>query len=213
MPPEVTSKPSSPILAQDEVIIFSGRNSAVRLLGPGLTALFWLAIGIVLLAADPICQRIVNGAGESGAWASTVKWIARTMSSSAVYFFLVLTVMGWAIVLLLVVWRMGWVVWTWLFTHNLLTNHRIEHERGFFNKKVTTLELWRVQDLECDTKFPWDFFFRTGRIKVKADVPIFSKANDYIGPIHNARSVFDQLKTARLKAGQKAGAQAMGVVG
>ena len=206
--PQSQTSPPGP---QDEVVIFSGRNSWVRLIGPTLHSLLWLCVAILLLLSRRICVHIEDHAGESGAWASVVKWITHTMAPIAGETFVVLKVVGWIVFALLFFVPLFWAVWTWAFTHNLLTTNRIEHERGFFSKTVTTLELWRVQDLEYDSKFFWDFFFRTGRIKVKADVPIFAKADDYIGPIHQARNVFDQLKKARLKAGQKAGAQAMGV--
>ena len=212
MSPENTQpqpQPSSPGPG-DEVVIFQGRNSWVRLIGLMLHCLLWLCIAILLLATHRICIHITKNAGETGPWASVVKWIAHTMAPIASQTFFGLKIIGW-VLFGVVVLRMFHVIWTWFFTHNLLTTSRIEHERGFFSKTVTTLELWRVQDMEYDSKFFWDFFFRTGRIKVKADVPIFTKADDYIGPIHQARSVFDQLKKARLKAGQKAGAQAMGV--
>jgi beta-lactamase regulating signal transducer with metallopeptidase domain len=209
-PTQPQPQPSSPGPG-DEVVIFQGRNSWVRLIGPTMHSLLWLCVAILLLASHWICVQIAPHPGETGAWASFANWIAHTMGPIASQTFFVLKIVGWVIFALLVVARMLHAIWTWAFTHNLLTTSRIEHERGFFSKTVTTLELWRVQDMEYDSKFFWDFFFRTGRIKVKADVPIFTKADDFIGPMHKARSIFDQLKKARLKAGQKAGAQAMGV--
>ena len=102
-------------------------------------------------------------------------------------------------------------VWHWLSTRYRLTTHRIEIEQGIFSKCIQNFELWRVQDINYTRSF-WEFVFHLGRIHVKA-LDAGSEDVFLIGPIPDARKVYDRLKDARLAAGQRAGAQAMGVVG
>src|SRR5271154_6403558 len=113
-------------------------------------------------------------------------------------------------------WIAGWVllpgliglfllVSVWLRTRSVrwkLTSRRIEIETGFFSKKVDTLELWRVRDVE----------FSQSIIDRMAGVSCLSiTAHDGSSPILHIRGapgnrvVYDRLMSALMQARQQSG--------
>ncbi|HEV7957977.1 MAG TPA: PH domain-containing protein [Acidimicrobiales bacterium] len=113
-------------------------------------------------------------------------------------------------------WIAGWVllpgliglfllVSVWLRTRSVrwkLTSRRIEIETGFFSKKVDTLELWRVRDVE----------FSQSLVDRMAGVSCLSiTAHDGSSPILRIRgapgnrAVYDRLMSALMQARQQRG--------
>lgn len=89
-----------------------------------------------------------------------------------------------------------------------ITNDRVEYEQGIFSKVILNVELWRVRDIFYRRNII-QAFFGLGLIDIIATDETIPQLE--IGPIRNARKIYDQLKKARLKSGRKAGAQAMGM--
>jgi uncharacterized membrane protein YdbT with pleckstrin-like domain len=113
-------------------------------------------------------------------------------------------------------WIAGWVllpvlvglvllVSVWLRTRSIrwkLTSRRIEKETGFFSKKVDTLELWRVRDVE----------FRQSIMDRMAGVScLWITAHDGNTPVLEIRgapgdrAVYDRLMSALMLARQQRG--------
>jgi uncharacterized membrane protein YdbT with pleckstrin-like domain len=113
-------------------------------------------------------------------------------------------------------WIAGWVllpilvglvllISVWLRTRSIrwkLTSRRIEIETGFFSKRVDTLELWRVRDVE----------FSQSLIDRMAGVSCLSiTAHDGSSPVLQIRgapgdrAVYDRLMTALMQARQQRG--------
>ena len=197
-------------------LIFEGRPSVLALVGPALGSMFWLIVSIVLfMAAGPLCELIAKNKTVQALSNTLTGQINLSTISLLGYTPIELLVFGFRILacffLIVALKRIFKVLWHWLSTSYRLTTHRIEIEQGIFSKSVQNFELWRVQDINYTRSF-WEFVFRLGRIHVKA---LDARSEDVflIGPIPDARKVYDRLKDARLAAGQRAGAQAMGVVG
>lgn len=113
-------------------------------------------------------------------------------------------------------WIAGWVllpilvglvllISVWLRTRSVrwkLTSRRIEIETGFFSKRVDTLELWRVRDVE----------YSQSLIDRMAGVSCLSiTAHDGSSPVLQIRgapgdrAVYDRLMTALMQARQQRG--------
>jgi uncharacterized membrane protein YdbT with pleckstrin-like domain len=110
---------------------------------------------------------------------------------------------GWVLLPILV--GLALLVSVWLRTRSIrwkLTSRRIEIETGFFSKKVDTLELWRVRDVE----------FSQSIIDRMVGVSCLSiTAHDGSSPILQIRgapgdrAVYDRLMTALMQARQQRG--------
>jgi membrane protein YdbS with pleckstrin-like domain len=213
-------------------VIFQGPASAVALIGPAFNGVVKVLIAVLLFSSERLWQR-VETAPWSGALTAqlarasvalqpaisnlvdTTAEVRKAASNSepnstvspAALIFGGLKWLGWLFILLALL-HIIKAAWMWLATRYLLTTHRIEIERGILSKHILNLELWRVKDI-CYSRSFWDFFFQVGRLRVIAADEVMPDL--HIGPIPGARSVYDQLKHARLMAGQRAGAQAMGV--
>jgi uncharacterized membrane protein YdbT with pleckstrin-like domain len=83
-----------------------------------------------------------------------------------------------------------------------LTTRRIEIETGFFTKRVDTLELWRVRDVEFRQSF-MDRMTGVSRIAVTAHDGSFP-ALDVVG-VPGDRAIYDRLMTAVMAARQLRG--------
>ena len=116
---------------------------------------------------------------------------------------------------------LGWIVmaigfgrlicggWRWLATKYLISSTRVEIEMAIFSKRIKTLELWRIKDIDYVRSF-LEFFFGVASIRIiAADARM---GTIYLGPFRNTRPIYDQLKEARRLVGRKAGAQAVGIV-
>jgi len=89
-----------------------------------------------------------------------------------------------------------------------ITNDRIEYEQGIFSRVVLNVELWRVRDIFFRRNFIQSLL-GLGVIDIIATDETIPRLE--IGPIRNAREVYNKIKKARLKSGRIAGAQAMGM--
>jgi len=96
----------------------------------------------------------------------------------------------------------------WYSEAYLLTNDRVEYERGIFSKTIVNVELWRVQDVRFHRSI-LQALLGLGVIDIIAMDETVSHLE--IGPIRNARAIYDKLKQERLRSGRLAGAQAMGM--
>jgi uncharacterized membrane protein YdbT with pleckstrin-like domain len=136
---------------------------------------------------------------QSGALQEDVIWEGRpTWKAWAVRW-----ILGWALLPGIV--GLFLLIPVWVRTRSTrwkLTSRRIEIESGFFSKRVDTLELWRVRDIE----------FRQSLIERMAGVSCLSiTAHDAALPVllvrgaPGDRSVYDRLMSALMLARQQQG--------
>ena len=194
----------------DANVYFRGPASAVCLVGPLLQLALWLVVAIVVLSAGrALEQRIRGGIDQQVAGWTEKAQIAELQTVPPVS-----RVIDWGVVILVWIIALQGVfffvrrVWRWFSTRYTLTSDRIEIERGIIGKQITNIELWRVKDLDY-ARSPLDFLLGVGRLRVAfLDGALQGQV---IGPLPNAREVYGKLKQARLEAGRKAGAQAVGL--
>jgi membrane protein YdbS with pleckstrin-like domain len=91
-----------------------------------------------------------------------------------------------------------WIIWrSMVYT---VTNARIEYEYGVFSKNVQNMDLWRVDDISFKQGF-------IGRILGIGTIVVMSSDQSdpvlRIGPLADARAVYDVLKKEQAKADRK----------
>ncbi len=131
--------------------------------------------------------------GENLIWEGRPSWRA----------FAGATILGWALSIVLV----GFVILAVLEVKKrsvawMVSSRRIEIERGFLSRRIDTLELWRIKDVEFRQNL-WERMVGASTIIVTA--------RDEVDPVVQLRgmpgdrSVFDQLSNAVLVARQQRG--------
>jgi hypothetical protein len=204
--------------ATEERIFFRGASSWVFLLGPVVRAAAWITIGLVVLWLERLIRSRINSftEGDKPGWLDSAdKSVAEhsggvTVSDALGYIGTIIFV----VLLMIAVVGLARRIWEWFSTRYTLTNERIEIERGIIAKHIENVELWRVRDINFVRKW-WHALLGVAWIQVAwVESNKEQDREDHvreIGPIHGARSVYEQLKHARLRAGRSAGAQAVGV--
>ena len=139
-----------------------------------------------MAAGEPLLQEDVIWEGRPTwrAWAG--KWIA-----------------GWALLPVLV--GAFFLLSVWIRTRSArwkLTSRRIEIESGFFTKRIDTLELWRVRDVELRQSL-FDRLVGVSSLFVTAHDP-GSPVLEVRG-VPGDRSIYDRLMTAVMQARQQRG--------
>ena len=160
----------------DTEVFFEGNVSRIALVGPTVGTIFWMIAAI-----------LIGVAGSSAAKSSAV---ARLPALLAV---------GIALVALLY-WLFKWLVFKSRIFR--VTNDRVEYEHGIFAKSVNNMDLWRVQDITFNASLV-QRMFGLGRVVILSsdkDTPIIN-----IGPVYNARQLYDKLKNAQLEADRRRG--------
>ncbi|RMD84527.1 MAG: hypothetical protein D6820_00975 [Lentisphaerae bacterium] len=82
----------------------------------------------------------------------------------------------------------------------LVDSEHIEYERGLFSKRVDNIELWRIQDLRLDQPFLQRLLGLGTVVVISTDKSFPALA---IGPIPNARTVYERLRKAAVKADEQ----------
>jgi len=195
----------------DTEVYYRGASSSVSLIGPLVRLVLWLMLAIFVAWAGRIATQALHSSVDN----RLADWLANHPSAESVRSWSASRIVGWGFTIA------GWIVvlqgllfflrrvWLWLSTSYTLTSDRLEIEQGILAKRITNVELWRVRDLDYVRNL-FEFFFGIGRLLVT-----YQDNQDrrlFIGPIPNARQIYEKIKQARLKAGRKAGAQAVGIV-
>jgi len=76
----------------------------------------------------------------------------------------------------------------------VITNDRIQFERGILSRTIKSIELWRMRDLIFH-RTTLEGLFGMGRIMIVSRDP--TAVTSVVGPIHRARDVYNKLLTAR----------------
>lgn len=147
----------------DERVYFEG---SPMLRGELMFSTFWIGLGL-LLAVAPMIYRIFKGPG------SVYWWV-----------FVVALALGGIVALipLLVVKR----------TRYRISNYRIDREVGLLSKRIETLELWHVEDIQFYQSLV-DRMLRVGTITVLSHDDTTPRLE--LKSLPNPRPLFDQLKT------------------
>jgi membrane protein YdbS with pleckstrin-like domain len=166
---------------QDEVVFYHGPVSRLALLRPGLITFVVLVAAVALPFLVPDTKVDAGGQGRPLGMFATVAALA----------------LG-AMALL-------WFVGQWMqFKSRLfrLTQERIEYETGIVTKRIENMPLWRVQDLRF-TRTLLEAPFDLGTIHVRS-----SDSSDpliTIGPLPQARQLFEKLQQAQRQADRRQG--------
>lgn len=83
-----------------------------------------------------------------------------------------------------------------------ITNDRIELEEGIFSKSIENIDMWRVQDLAFNQSLI-QRILGLGRIHILSSDK--SKPLMPVGPIYNAKDLYNKLKKAQLEADRRRG--------
>lgn len=167
--------------AGDELVFYHGPVSRLALLRPGAITLLCLVAAVVMVVLAP------EGKVEAGGQGRPLGMF--------------LTVAAVALGGLALLWFLGqWMLFkTTVFR---LTQERIEYEHGLVTKRIENMPLWRVQDLRF-TRNILEGMFDLGTIQVHS-----SDASDpkiTIGPLPQARQLFETLQKAQRQADRRQG--------
>ncbi len=173
---DATVTPPSCTTSTDPGVFFSGCISRLVLVGPTLTAMFWIAMACLLIFVggpaikNPTLAKLPLPIGIGIAVIALINCLIRWLDvMSRIYH---------------------------------VTRDRIEYEHGIFSKTVHNVDLWRVLDISFTASFI-QRLFRLGCVRVTTsdkDTPFIN-----IGPVPNARPLYDNLKKAQLTADRRRG--------
>jgi len=168
--------PQGHAVGTDTEVFFEGNISRIALIGPTIGAIFLIIVAILI--------GVAGGAATKGSEARSIPGLVAA---------------GIGLIALL------YWIFKWLDLKNKvfrITNDRIEYEHGIFAKSVQNMDLWRIQDIAFNVNF-FQRLFGLGRIIILSsdkDTPIIT-----VGPIYNARQLYDKLKKAQLEADRRRG--------
>jgi membrane protein YdbS with pleckstrin-like domain len=128
--------------------------------------MLWTLLGLALIAA-PILWRVFSSKGE---WPN---WIVTIVCFILGVLFLLIPV--------LVVKQLRYRI----------SNYRIDYEKGLLGKKIETLELWHVDDIEFEQSF-FDRVMGVGKITVFSNDKTTPKLE--LKGLPNPRPLFESLK-------------------
>lgn len=169
------SSPISPAAKLPLEQIYHGPISRIIL----IPSIGMLALGVV--AAIGILIWGPGLMGESTAGKSIVRWFALGIFLIAAGRFAV-----------------KWLIWKTRVYR--ITSERIEYESGLISKSIQNTDLWRIEDITLEQN-ALQRIFRVGRIVIVSSDKTTPRI--VIGPIHDPRAVFDQLKRHQLSADQR----------
>jgi membrane protein YdbS with pleckstrin-like domain len=160
----------------DTEVFFEGKVSRIDLVGPTVGAILGIIVAILFGVIGS------NTVGDSD--------LAK-----------ILTLFGIVVALTaLIYWFYMWLKWK--NTVYRITNDRIEKEWGILAKSITNMDLWRVQDLAFNQSLI-QRILRLGNVHILSsdkDTPVIK-----LGPVHNARDLYNKLKKAQLEADRRRG--------
>ena len=218
-----------------QIVFYHGRKSIVALLKTGLVFVVYMIVAWLIFNAQDLWPNTASGAADSNAvdansgaladvretFSSEIEKvegfiekvkseIPEEISGEKVSELLpkILYGVGWFVVVI-GVWRLVRGVWMWLATKYSITSERVEIEIGIFSKRITTIELWRIKDIDYVRSF-LEFFLGVASIRIIAVDAHMGTIR--LGPLRDTRRIYDQLKEARRLVGRRAGAQAVGIV-
>ncbi|MFC1671556.1 PH domain-containing protein [Planctomycetota bacterium] len=165
----------------DEELIYEGPVSRVILVGPVISTIFCIAIGVLVAVYS---SRLVAAVGID---ITQYKYVP--------------TLAGLAIALL-GCGRFGikWLLYRSKTFH--ITTVRIEFEEGIFTKRVENTDMWRVQDVHFERTLI-ETVLGVGRIEV--DTSENGGEVISIGPVPHARELFDKLQKVQRQADRRQG--------
>ncbi|PRQ02769.1 Bacterial membrane flanked domain protein [Enhygromyxa salina] len=143
-------------------------------------------------------QLFAGIARHSARLGGYLKWAGISVVGGAVAIginMLDLGVPGWALGLLWLIGLPGllWTYLTHISTKYKVTHRRVETEHGVLAKKVESLELWRVLDVEYSQSLV-DRIFKNGRIKLISTDQ--SNPELVLHGLPNHRQLFEELRDA-----------------
>ncbi len=160
----------------DTEVFFEGNVSCIALVGPTVCTIFWIIVAILI--------GVAGGAAAKGSEAASIPGLVAA---------------GVGIIALLY-WIFKWL--DFKSTVFRITNDRVEYEHGILAKSVHNMDLWRVQDITFNASLV-QRMFGLGRVIILSsdkDTPLIT-----VGPIYNARPLYDKLKKAQLEADRRRG--------
>jgi membrane protein YdbS with pleckstrin-like domain/ribosomal protein S27E len=179
MPSDIVRSPKMPEECSSDMdgeIFFEGTLSRVVLAGPLLTSVILIVIAaIIFLKGAPILRK------------SGYESTAALGSLAVVLFALFYSLFKWV---------------TFKSRIYRVTSDRIEYEYGILARRINNTDLWRIQDITFSQNL-FQRMFRLGRIIILSsdkDSPVIT-----IGPVYNARELYDNIKKAMLKADRRRG--------
>ena len=164
----------------DETVYYSGHASGVR---PIIASLKWLGIATGL-------TYVLNLSGLEGFRAGLGD-----------YQFIL-----WLLVVAIPVLKVGLSWWDWNAVRYTLTNKKITFQRGIFSRTIKSIELWRVKEV---------IFNRTALEAIVGVGNLLLVSKDLtgpftrVGPIRNAKRVYEMINSARDKAIEERGVMAV----
>ncbi len=83
-----------------------------------------------------------------------------------------------------------------------ITGDRIEHQQGVLRKSYRNMDMWRVQDLSYEQTLT-EWIFRLGRVVIRSSDK--DTQSMVVGPIRQAKQLYDGLKKAQIEADRRRG--------
>lgn len=166
---------------QEEQFIYNGPISRIVLVGSAVGLVFWLAVA----AAVGILGT--QGVTRAGADAAQFKHLPALLG------------IGIGVIAAL------WFAAKWIVFHSRvfrITKDRIEYEEGVLSKRVENMDMWRVEDVRFHRSIIQGML-GVGSIYIRS-----SDASDpmmVIGPLPDARRLFDALQKAQRQADRRQG--------
>ena len=163
-------------IGTDTAVLFEGNASRVALIGPTFGMVFWLVVAL-----------LIGGVGSAASHGTEIEgmpgWVALLVGLSAVSY-----------------WIYKWIdLKSRVFR---VTNDRVEFEHGILSKSLHNMDMWRVQDIAFNQSLI-QRMLGLGRVLILSsdkDTPVVN-----IGPIYNARELYNKLKKAQLEADRRRG--------
>lgn len=168
--------PQGHAIGTDTEVFFEGTISRFALVSPTIGMVLGVSIAIIIVSL-----------GQSATGGSDFAKV------------LVLFGIGVGIIALL------YWIYKWLDLKNKvfrITNDRVELEHGILSKAVRNMDMWRVQDITFNQSLI-QRILGLGRVVILSsdkDTPVLE-----VGPIYNARYLYDKLKKAQLEADRRRG--------
>jgi membrane protein YdbS with pleckstrin-like domain len=160
----------------DTEVFFEGTVSRFALVGPAFAALFWFGVS------------------------AGIAWAGSTYLAGTAY----AKVPSLAAVAVAAMALLYWLC-RWLGFRSRVyrvTNDRIEYAHGIFARALHNMDLWRIQDVAFNQTL-LQRLFGLGRVRIVSsdpDTPVIE-----IGPILDARDLYDRVKKAQLEADRRRG--------
>lgn len=194
-------RPSRPT---EMIVYYKGRASGLAPLLSSIKLGFFIALSLVAywLLNPGTRQELQQRLGE-GFVAESLAAFENMEYSKPAAEIIRLGLLAFGCLLLL---RILWIWMGWNATNYLVTNERIQYERGVLAKTIKTIDLWRVRDLIFQRSMI-EAFFGLGSVMIVANDP--TSRYSTIGPVVRARRLYDDLMDARAIAIRERGVSAV----